>query len=106
MTNGPLPPHERSWRHPSELPGPPPEPATRGGRLLIVAVGTVGLVLVGVLALTMTPDRADQAGDAVATTTLALLAPSVVTGDVAERTAGDRGRRGAGDHQRAGWRWA
>ncbi len=48
-----------------------------------MAVGTVGLVLVGVLALTMTPDRADQAGDAVATTTLALLAPSVVTGDVA-----------------------
>ena len=83
MTNGPLPPHERSWRHPSELPGPPPEPATRGGRLLIVAVGTVGLVLVGVLALTMTPRRADQAGDAVVTTTLALLAPAVVTGDVA-----------------------
>jgi hypothetical protein len=83
VTNGPLPPHERSWRHPSELPGTPPEPATRGGRLLIVAVGTVGLVLVGVLALTMTPQRADRAGQAVATTTLALLAPSVMSAEVA-----------------------
>ena len=43
-----MPPHERPWRHPSELPAPAHEPPTRGGRLLIVVTAAVGLVLVGV----------------------------------------------------------
>jgi len=58
VTSGPLPPHERQWRHPSELAAPPLEPATRSGRALIVSTATVSLLLVGILALTLTPDRA------------------------------------------------
>ena len=30
VTRGPLPPHERAWRHPSELPAPPHRPRRRG----------------------------------------------------------------------------
>lgn len=73
MTNGPQPPHERSWRHPSELAAPVAEPTTPAGRVLIISTATVGLVLVGVLALLMTPDRVDQAGDAVVSSSLALV---------------------------------
>ncbi len=54
---GPLPPHERSWRHPSELGPPAHEPTTTGGRVLILSTATLGLLLVGVLALSMTPRR-------------------------------------------------
>lgn len=61
---GPLPPHERTWRHPSELAPPPLEPPTRGGRVLIISTATVSLLLVGVMALLMTPDRARTPGDA------------------------------------------
>ena len=52
-----MPPHEREWRHPSELPAPPHEPPTPGGRLLIVATAAIGLALVGVMAMRMTPGR-------------------------------------------------
>jgi hypothetical protein len=54
---GPLPPHERAWRHPSELPPPPHEPTTPAGKALIVTSAAVGLIMVGLLAMTMTPDR-------------------------------------------------
>lgn len=57
MTKGPLPPHERPWRHPSELAAAPLETPTRSGRLLIISTATVSLLLVGVLAVTMTPGR-------------------------------------------------
>jgi hypothetical protein len=52
-----VPPHEREWRHPSELPAPPHEPPTPGGRLLIVITAAVGLALVGVMAIRMTPGQ-------------------------------------------------
>jgi hypothetical protein len=52
-----LPPHERAWRHPSELPAPRHEPPTRGGRALIVATAAIGLSLVGMMAIRMTPGR-------------------------------------------------
>lgn len=56
MSSGPLPPHERPWRHPSELVGPPPPPpATRNGRLILVSTASAALLLVGVLAVTVTP---------------------------------------------------
>jgi hypothetical protein len=55
---GPLPPHERAWRHPSELGPPPHEPTSTSGRILIVTSAAVGLVLVGLLALAVTPDHA------------------------------------------------
>src|SRR5687767_3972895 len=54
---GPLPPHERAWRHPSELGPPPQEPTSTTGRVLIVTSATVSLLLVGLLVLTMTPGR-------------------------------------------------
>lgn len=84
MTDGPLPPHERPWRHPSELAAPAPEPASRSGRLLIVATATVSLVLVGVLAVTMTPDRAPQAGDVLVTSSLLAVAGPGATAAMAE----------------------
>ncbi len=51
----PLPPHERPWRHPSELGPPEHEPTAGGGRLLIVTTATFGLVLVALLAVAVTP---------------------------------------------------
>ncbi|MET0143259.1 MAG: hypothetical protein ABW328_00495 [Ilumatobacteraceae bacterium] len=57
MDRGPLPPHERPWRHPSELGPPEHEPTTNGGKALIVTTATLSLLLVGVLAIAMTPDR-------------------------------------------------
>jgi hypothetical protein len=42
------------------LPAPPHEPPTRGGRLLIVVTASVGLALVGVMALRMTPGQSQQ----------------------------------------------
>lgn len=57
MEPGPLPPHERAWRHPSELGPPPHEPTSTTGRLLIVTSATVSLLLVGLLVITMTPDQ-------------------------------------------------
>jgi hypothetical protein len=67
-----LPPHEREWRHPSELPAPAHEPPTRAGRLLIVATGAIGLALVGVLAIRMTPGRTPP-GDALVVSTSSVL---------------------------------
>ena len=57
MEHGPLPPHEREWRHPSELGPPAHEPTTRSRRVLIASTATLGLLLVGALAITMTPRR-------------------------------------------------
>jgi hypothetical protein len=57
VDQGPLPPHERAWRHPSELGPPPHEPTSRSGRVLIASTATLGLLLVGILAITMTPRR-------------------------------------------------
>jgi hypothetical protein len=54
---GPLPPHERAWRHPSELGPPPHEPTSTSGRVLIVTSAAVSLVLIGLLALAITPDH-------------------------------------------------
>ncbi|MDQ3391640.1 MAG: hypothetical protein M3508_09950 [Actinomycetota bacterium] len=49
------PPHERSWRHPSELPPPAPENSTSGLRALATVTGLCGLVLVAVVVLAVTP---------------------------------------------------
>jgi hypothetical protein len=54
---GPLPPHERPWRHPSELPPPAHEPTSVSGRLLILSSATLSLLLVGLLAVAVTPGR-------------------------------------------------
>jgi hypothetical protein len=54
---GPLPPHERPWRHPSELGPPSHEPTSTTGRVLIVTSATISLILIGLLAIAVTPDR-------------------------------------------------
>lgn len=55
MGSAPLPPHERPWRHPSELGPPEHEPTPGSARLLIVTTATFGLVLVALLAVAVTP---------------------------------------------------
>ena len=71
VDDGPLPPHERPWRHPSELGPPAHEPTTTGGRVLIATTATLGLLLVGLLVLTMTPGRS-ASPDAASSTVSAL----------------------------------
>ncbi len=59
MDRAPLPPHERSWRHPSELGPPAHEPTSTSGRVIIATAATLSLLLVGLLAISMTPDEGD-----------------------------------------------
>lgn len=63
MDSAPIPPHERPWRHPSELGAPAHEPTSSGGRILVVTTATFTLLLIGLLAVAMTPERS---GDPVA----------------------------------------
>ncbi len=65
MERGPLPPHERTWRHPSELAAEEraivlAEPTPRSARLTALTSGTIGLLAVGLLMVTITPDRAES----------------------------------------------
>jgi hypothetical protein len=65
VERGPLPPHERTWRHPSELAAEEralivAEPSPRGARFLALATGTLGLLAVGLLMITITPQRTDS----------------------------------------------
>jgi hypothetical protein len=61
----PLPPHERTWRHPSELAAAEwheirhAEPQ-RSTRAFAIATGTMGLVAVAMLMFTVTPRRQDS----------------------------------------------
>lgn len=74
-----MPPHERPWRHPSELGPPAHEPTTASGRLLIVSTAALGLLLVGVLAVVATPARDPEvAGPATAEAASSGLASSPV----------------------------
>ena len=72
MGSPPIPPHERTWRHPSEVAAA--ERATirhteppRSTRTFAIATGTVGLVAVALLVFTVTP-RGVEPPVAVATT--------------------------------------
>jgi hypothetical protein len=61
----PLPPHERAWRHPSELAAAEREVFRSQGvstttRVCAVATGTLGLLVVGALVLTATPRRPES----------------------------------------------
>lgn len=51
------PPHERPWRHPSELPAPPQEPVSNRARTIAIVGGTLGLAAVAMVALMVTPNR-------------------------------------------------
>lgn len=74
MEPGPLPPHERTWRHPSELAAEQhallrAETATPISRWFAVSAGSIGLVAVGLLALAVAPGPADAPIAISATTT-------------------------------------
>ncbi|MEJ7720616.1 MAG: hypothetical protein WKF58_09290 [Ilumatobacteraceae bacterium] len=51
------PPHERPWRHPSELPAHPQEPVSTKARTVAIVGGTLGLVAIAMAALMVTPSR-------------------------------------------------
>jgi hypothetical protein len=57
VDRAPLPPHERPWRHPSELGPPTPEPTSTSGRVIIATTATLSLLLIGLLAISMTPGK-------------------------------------------------
>ena len=81
MEHGPLPPHERTWRHPSELAAEErnllrAQTAPVSARLLALATGAVGLAVVGALVMSVTPRRYDAPIAISATTT-----PASVPGD-------------------------
>lgn len=57
-----------------------PEPTSRSGRVLIVSAATMSLVLIGMMALSMTPDRLEPSGQAVGSGVVITLGPPVVVG--------------------------
>jgi hypothetical protein len=76
---GPLPPHERSWRHPSEL-GPTRHDLVdeSGGHLAPFVFGALAVVAVAGLVITMTP-RAVSNPVALSATTMPPAVVSVVS---------------------------
>lgn len=73
VEHGPLPPHERTWRHPSELAAEEraalqAETAPSNHRVVALASGALGLVMIGMLVLAVTP-RGNVAPVAVSATT-------------------------------------
>jgi hypothetical protein len=78
----PLPPHERAWRHPSELAAAERleihhTPAQRSTRGFAIATGSIGLVALGVLMILVTPPAQDSPV-AVSATTSPSATPSTV----------------------------
>ena len=95
---GPLPPHERSWRHPSEL-GPTrvafDESAPRSNaNLLALAGGTVAVLAVAAMVVAMTP-RTSNGPFALSATTTPITARAIVEAPAASAAldvgAGGRG---------------
>ncbi|TFH15469.1 MAG: hypothetical protein E4H05_08190, partial [Acidimicrobiales bacterium] len=70
MEPGPLPPHERTWRHPSEL-GPTKADIDAGSsnHLAALAVGALAVVAVAGLVIAMTPRTSSSPIALSATTT-------------------------------------
>ena len=70
----PLPPHERTWRHPSELAAAEREAiqqtvVQRSTRGFAIATGSIGLVALGALMIVVTPPAQDSPVAVSATTT-------------------------------------
>jgi hypothetical protein len=84
---GPVPPHERAWRHPSELGPPAHEPTTTTGRVLIVTSAAVGLLMVGILAVAMIPTPLDTPTAVESTATPVRAEPVGVTPELATTAA-------------------
>lgn len=77
MERGPLPPHERTWRHPSEIAAAEraelrSRSAAASTRVFALTTGTLGLLAVGVLILTVTPRRQESPIAISATTSTAI----------------------------------
>jgi hypothetical protein len=65
VERAPVPPHERTWRHPSELAAGAraqlvAEPATTSAKLLTISLGAFTLIALAVVVVSFTPDRADD----------------------------------------------
>ena len=69
MDDAVLPPHERTWRHPSELGPTALDVPAGGGRLLAFSTGAVTAVLVAVLVVSFSPKRS-AAPSAISATTV------------------------------------
>lgn len=74
MGHAPLPPHERAWRHPSELAAAEREafrnePVAASTRVFAMVTGTMGLLAIGVLILSASPRRQESPVAISATTT-------------------------------------
>jgi hypothetical protein len=71
---GPLPPHERTWRHPSEL-GPTSNDVDMTSsfgphaKLLVAATGALAVMLIAAIVVTATPSRSEAPTALSATTT-------------------------------------
>lgn len=82
MERAPLPPHERTWRHPSELAAEDraaiaTEPASAQVRTVALLGGATGALLIGLVVLTMTP-RGGDSPTAVSATSTPLLSVAQV----------------------------
>ncbi|MBG7604211.1 MAG: hypothetical protein IZT58_06175 [Actinobacteria bacterium] len=77
MEPGPLPPHERSWRHPSEL-GPTKVEVNSGSnaRVIALATGTLAVLMVAAMIISVTPRRSSGPLALTATTTPVLVPSS------------------------------
>jgi hypothetical protein len=74
VEHGPIPPHERTWRHPSELAAEERElvraqPVASASRVFALTTGTMGLLAIAVVFLLVTPGRQPQPVAVSATTT-------------------------------------
>ncbi|MAT04987.1 MAG: hypothetical protein CL424_08090 [Acidimicrobiaceae bacterium] len=79
VEHGPVPPHERSWRHPSEVAADETAElraieVPRSTRTFALATGTLGLVAIAVFVLAMTPSRDGTPIALTATTTIQVTA--------------------------------
>lgn len=70
MERAPLPPHERTWRHPSEI-GQKTVEVDRGSghRFVALATGALAVALIAALVVTVTPSGSADAPIAVSATT-------------------------------------
>ncbi|RLE26580.1 MAG: hypothetical protein DRJ50_00595 [Actinobacteria bacterium] len=74
MEPGPLPPHERTWRHPSEL-GPTEVEVETGSnaRVIALAAGTLAVFIVAAMVIAVTPRRSSAPIALTATTSPVFL---------------------------------
>lgn len=103
VEHGPLPPHERTWRHPSELAAEEhavarAEPTGGSTRAFAFASGGLGLLAVGSLIVAVTPERSAAPVAVSATTTPVDRSPSIAVSPSPASGTGPialRGRREA-----------